>query len=383
MADATSDAVMSSAYSRGVVVVSATRKSAAARIGSAASPSTSHERRLPASWRTVSVKTASSDHPCARYSKTLSRESSSGSTRRRRVPSRCATAGTDRWRSETSRERTRKRPSASISTDSTAPASSRPGGERTCVRRVDADDERPVVELLPDGAEVSARGELPADHEVNAVGQELDLLEDVGGHEDRAALRAQPADDVPQVKALHGVGARQRLVEQQQFRVVDERGGETRALAHAARVPAQLPVLRLREGDGLHGLRRRRRARIGHALEPRAQLDELAPGEEVVHRLVLRHVADPAVEGARSRGWARRTLLTCPWDGAVRPAIVRSSVVLPAPFGPSSAVTPGSTASDTSLTATTPPNHFDTASTAIVGGEDASVIRERATSCVA
>ena len=75
--------------------------------------------------------------------------------------------------------------------------------------------------------------------------------------------------------------------------------------------------------------------------------------------------------------------LTCPWDGAVRPAIVRSSVVLPAPFGPSSAVTPGSTASETSLTATTPPNHFDTASTAIVGGEGVSVIRERATSCVA
>ncbi len=76
---------------------------------------------------------------------------------------------------------------------------------------------------------------------------------------------------------------------------MDERCGEPRALPHAARVPAQLPVLGLGEGDGLHRLCGRR-AGIRHAVEPRAQLDELAAGEEVVHRLVLRHVPDPPVE---------------------------------------------------------------------------------------
>src|SRR5262245_5132858 len=51
----------------------------------------------------------------------------------------------------------------------------------------------------------------------------------------------------------------------------------------------------------------------------------------------------------------------------MRPAIARSSVVFPAPFGPSSAVTPGSTASVTPLTATTPPNQRDRPSIAIDG----------------
>ena len=37
-----------------------------------------------------------------------------------------------------------------------------------------------------------------------------------------------------------------------------------------------------------------------------------------------------------------------------------STVVLPAPFGPSSPVTPGCTSSVTSFTATTFPYHFDT-----------------------
>ena len=68
-------------------------------------------------------------------------------------------------------------------------------------------------------------------------------------------------------------------------------------------------------------------------------------------------------------------MLTVPWDGAIRPAIARSRVVLPAPFGPSSAVMPGSTTSETSLTATTPANQRDTASTTIVGCAPLPLIR--------
>ena len=40
-------------------------------------------------------------------------------------------------------------------------------------------------------------------------------------------------------------------------------------------------------------------------------------------------------------------------------------VDLPAPFGPSSAVTPGPTRNDTSDTATTSPNHFEAPETSI------------------
>src|SRR6188472_336868 len=65
--------------------------------------------------------------------------------------------------------------------------------------------------------------------------------------------------------------------------------------------------------------------------------------------------------------------VTVPCDGCVRPPIARSRVVLPAPFGPSSAVTPGSTTSETSLTATTPENHLETPSTTMVGSGGALI----------
>ena len=58
--------------------------------------------------------------------------------------------------------------------------------------------------------------------------------------------------------------------------------------------------------------------------------------------------------------------MTAPVDGGVSPHRTRNSVDLPAPFGPSRAVTPGSTLNDTSDTATSDPNDFDTWSTTTV-----------------
>jgi hypothetical protein len=46
---------------------------------------------------------------------------------------------------------------------------------------------------------------------------------------------------------------------------------------------------------------------------------------------------------------------------------MRSMVDFPAPFGPSSAVTPSAIVKLTSDTATTPPNHFETPSTSTTG----------------
>ena len=78
------------------------------------------------------------------------------------MSSRCATAGSDALQRRDVRLRTRRWPSSSISTDSTASTSSSPAASARGLRRVDADDERPVVQLLPDGAVVAARGELAA-----------------------------------------------------------------------------------------------------------------------------------------------------------------------------------------------------------------------------
>ncbi len=59
---------------------------------------------------------------------------------------------------------------------------------------------------------------------------------------------------------------------------------------------------------------------------------------------------------------SRPRMRTVPWDGRASPQSMRSMVDLPAPFGPSSAVTPAPTSKLTSDTATSAPNHFDTPS---------------------
>ena len=51
-----------------------------------------------------------------------------------------------------------------------------------------------------------------------------------------------------------------------------------------------------------------------------------------------------------------------PVDGARKPDIIAINVDLPAPFGPSSPVTPGPMVIETSLTATTLRYHRDTCS---------------------
>src|SRR5262245_2423127 len=53
--------------------------------------------------------------------------------------------------------------------------------------------------------------------------------------------------------------------------------------------------------------------------------------------------------------------VTVPRDGGRKPAIMCSTVVLPAPFGPSRPVIPGPSDIVTSLTATTLPSHRDAA----------------------
>ncbi len=83
----------------------------------------------------------------------------------------------------------------------------------------------------------------------------------------------------------------------------------------------------------------------------------------------MRRVSPRSVRGSPPR------MRTVPRAGAVSPQSIRSMVDLPAPFGPSRAVTPRPTRKDTSDTATRSPNHFDapvtsmghTASAVIIG----------------
>ena len=119
------------------------------------------------------------------------------------------------------------------------------------------------------------------------------LLDVVGGDEQRAALVAQLAQHRLDARGARRVDARERLVEQQHARVLDERAGDQHALALAAGERAEARA----------GARRRaRRAR--------------APASAVV---ALR-AAEPAVEGRAVVGAHQRDVERV--DGEVQPGVV-------------------------------------------------------------
>src|ERR1700681_4380316 len=71
---------------------------------------------------------------------------------------------------------------------------------------------------------------------------------------------------------------------------------------------------------------------------------------------------------------------TEPWDGDVRPHMMRISDDLPAPFGPSSEVRPRPIVAVRPLSATTPPYHFATFLISITGGPRHGIERQAAQS---
>ena len=155
---------------------------------------------------------------------------------------------------------------------------------------------RAVGHQPPDLAEVARRGE-PAgdDHQDVLLGQPLDLLEDVRGEQDRPALGGHRPQQLHHVQALARVHPVERLVEEQDRRVVDQRRGDLRPLAHALRVGpdrAVLGVAQLDDGDRPVG----RGSGVGQRLEPGVEQRELAAGQERIDRLALRDEADLAVD---------------------------------------------------------------------------------------
>jgi hypothetical protein len=101
------------------------------------------------------------------------------------------------------------------------------------------------------------------------------------------------------------------------------------------------------------------RLEIAHAAQPAHHANELAALHEAIDRFVLGHHADAPVQWrvVAHRLAERRDV---PVEARASPVIMRSSVVLPAPFGPSRPVMPGAMSNVTSLTATTLPNQRDT-----------------------
>ena len=157
--------------------------------------------------------------------------------------------------------------------------------------------------------------------------------EQVAGEQDRDPLAGEAAHEVAHVAHPGRVEPGRRLVEQEQPRLAQQRGGDPEPLAHAVRVAAD-PVLRpVAQLDELEHLvdpgaraaaRRSRRAAAGSAAR-RGTGRSAAPRRSRRRR---RAPSRPSTSGSRPNSRAE------PSVGRIRPSSIRSEVVLPAPFGP-------------------------------------------------
>src|SRR5690606_20133255 len=161
-----------------------------------------------------------------------------------------------------------------------------------------------VVEL--DGGAAEAFFELgggpvgddaPAVQDHDPVGEDVGLLQVLGGEEDRGAVRGQGGDLVPQRLAAAGVQPGGRLVEEDQPRPRDEADRDVELAAHAAGVGARGPARRrgqleaFEQVGGAGG-----GVAPGEAEQPPHHVQVLGAGEPFVHGGVLAGQGDQALE---------------------------------------------------------------------------------------
>ena len=186
----------------------------------------------------------------------------------------------------------------------------------------------------------------PGGHQRHLVGEAAQLVEPLRGPEDRrAALGRAVGDQLAHGGGGLGVEVVRGLVDQQHRRLGEQRAGDREPLLHAVRPAADGVVAAVGQADvGEHGAGTRVGGLLAHPVQAGEEREVLDAGDALVGRAVARRA-----RGRPSRAAPRGPLAasmpttrTVPAVGSTRPASVRSSVVLPAPFGPSSAwISPG------------------------------------------
>ena len=175
------------------------------------------------------------------------------------------------------------------------------------------------------------------------AGEAFGLAEIVGRHHHLDAARADGADDVLDRLGGGRIEAGGRLVEKQHGRVARQRARQRQPLLLAARKPARRTPPRPSRPTSASSSSARL-ARWSRGTSGRGQrVADIAGGAAPQHGRALEH------DGAPRR---RRRLRSAPGDasarGGISPMAARSSVVLPAPFGPIRTVgCPGKMSSDT------------------------------------
>ena len=168
----------------------------------------------------------------------------------------------------------------------------------------------------------------------DVVGDPLDVVEDVGGVEDRR-LRAQAFHEVEDVAPADGVERAGGLIEQQHLRPADEGLGDAEPLAHPARVGPGPAIGGVRDPRQIEGLVDPALDRILHpGVEAGDVAKGLARGHPVVEPGLLAEVADrPLVGLARRERDARDGRAAARRPGEAGEDL-QGRVVLPAPLAP-------------------------------------------------
>ena len=139
----------------------------------------------------------------------------------------------------------------------------------------------------------SSRGRPFRDHQAlvdhrDAVGEPVGLVEDLRGEQHRRAPRDERLDRIPELDAAADVQSGGRLVEEQDRRPGDQRGGQVEAAAHPARIGANETVGGVGEVEGGQQLPRPgTRLPSREVVEPADHLEVLEAGQVLVHRGVL------------------------------------------------------------------------------------------------
>ena len=183
-------------------------------------------------------------------------------------------------------------------------------------------------------------------------------------------------DDRPEFPTRRRIDADRRLIQQQQPRPRQQRAGQAELLLHpAGKLPGQPFRERAKAGETQQPRDTLGAQCCGHRMQIGEQVEVLGDAQLLVQAEALRHVADCRM---RRRGVGRHVVAeygdATARSGAADPAIRRSSVVLPAPSGPTRPVIiPGSIVADNPSSATcddaprAPGNTWRSASMATIG----------------
>ena len=193
------------------------------------------------------------------------------------------------------------------------------GGEAPGGRRAHQHPAGPVCHRVTDGVD----GRLPppaclAQQDDLALGQALHLVQDVRAHDHGAAVGSQMAEQGDEVGPLHGVGAVERLVEDEHGRVGHECGGDLRPLAHALAEAADPPIRHVEQSYGVQAAIDR--GAIRHPVQA-ARRSGRAGGQSAPQVRPRPPARAPATAGPSGRGEGRaRAPERCPCSGPAGPS---------------------------------------------------------------